>query len=107
MSSDIDFWQTLKGLLSRLKMLAHNYTWTLLNAGIEGITDRVEITDPEMIDRVKYVWRTHPELSKEGPCEICDDMDGQEFSPTELKALQARPGEVHPLCYCDWDVVPV
>jgi hypothetical protein len=106
MSIETDYWRTLKGLLARLGMLAHNYTWTLMNTGTQNALAILE--EPERAaaaEKLKYVWTTHPELSKTGPCPICDDLDGEEFSADEVQTLGYVPGDVHPNCYCTLELV--
>jgi hypothetical protein len=88
-------------------MLAHNLTMAAVN---NTTREQLMTLDAEQEARTgvhphrKLIWTTHPEMSKKGPCSICDSLNGNEYDPSEIGEIDYLPGEVHPTCYCTWTI---
>ena len=99
-----DFWKTVKGLTARLSDLAHHLTWASVNTAIREqiavVEDDYQTTTGEPSGN-KLNWTLHPESSESGPCEICEDNEG-EYDPTD-EFLPVLPAHVH--CVCTWDII--
>jgi len=111
------YWSSDPALDRRVDMLAHQNVWqdnndilvymTMLyyqqERGVDiGVSTAAKpTTQPK---EITFVWQTHPEESRAGPCEICDSLDDQEFSFDQINSLPFSAGDVHPSCYCTLEI---
>ena len=93
-----DFWRTLKGLLTRIADISHNFTWSSLNTATKDtVKERIGVIEVEQPERkFKLYWET---MGDERVCLYCVDHEG-EYEPDE-PFLPVIPA--HPLCRCWWN----
>ena len=87
---ELDYWTTRKGILDRLELMAHTFTWSTFNEASHLIFKKLGARELK--------WVTMGDVLV---CPLCDHHDGETFRVgTPLPWLPQ-----HPRCRCYWDVV--
>ena len=88
-----DYWRSPAGINERISALGEFFTYNIVNNSLQvyGETYGAEA----------FVWITHPELSKTGPCPICSPRHGHVYKPGQF--LPSMPA--HRRCVCGWEIV--
>ena len=112
------YWATDPGLQNRIDLLAHDAAWRDYNIAIvamaelefaaiatatgvtPGYPTDVSTGQTSSLDII-YIWRTHPEESKTGPCEFCESQEGIIYTAEDVAGADMP---AHPACCCDWDI---